>query len=198
MNTRVWVKNRGHNVGVVQTAGGGHDKDGSAASTALWIFMGVVASLFSLFIASYVMRMEASDWHPIAMPWQLWFSTLLLAAASASLQLASVAAQRARREQLRQLLLAAGVCSLAFLCVQLWAWSALLAAQVTPVGNPAGSFFFLLTAMHGLHVTGGLVAWGVTACRTWKNDMPGEHGRIVWPIALCERTDIVIAENDVR
>ena len=26
-------------------------------------------------------------------------------------------------------------------------------------GNPAASFFYLLTAMHGLHVAGGLVAW---------------------------------------
>ena len=30
----------------------------------------------------------------------------------------------------------------------------MLAQQVTPVGNPAGSFFFLLTAMHGLSLLG--------------------------------------------
>jgi cytochrome c oxidase subunit 3 len=30
---------------------------------------------------------------------------------------------------------------------------------VSFAGNPAASFFYLLTAMHALHVGGGLVAW---------------------------------------
>ena len=40
---------------------------------------------------------------------------------------------------------------------------ALLERQVTAVGNPAGSFFYVLTALHGLHVLGGLVGWTIAA-----------------------------------
>jgi cytochrome c oxidase subunit III len=65
-----------------------------AAGVALWVFMAVATSLFSLFIASYVMRMEGTDWSVIAMPWQLWLSTALLIAGSASLQLASAFGHR--------------------------------------------------------------------------------------------------------
>ena len=48
--------------------------------------------------------------------------------------------------------------SLAFLAVQLWAWQAMTAMNFTVSGNPASSFFYLLTGLHGLHVCGGLVA----------------------------------------
>ena len=60
--------------------------DGAAAGIGLWVFMAVATSLFSLFIAAYVMRMSQTDWTAIAMPWQLWLSTALLAAGSVLLQ----------------------------------------------------------------------------------------------------------------
>lgn len=132
-----------------------------AAGVALWVFMAVASSLFSLFIASYVMRMEGADWSAIAMPWQLWLSTALLIAGSISLHMASAFGHRRRWSGAHLLLLAGGMCAFAFLGVQLWAWQALLANRVAPAGNPAGSFFYLLTAMHGLHVAGGLVGWGL-------------------------------------
>ncbi len=53
-----------------------------------------------------------------------------------------------------------------------------------PVGNPAGSFFYLLTAMHGLHVMGGLVGWAVTA-RGARQD--ADPARTALRIALCAR-----------
>lgn len=150
----------------------------SSAGIALWLFIMVATTLFALFIVSYAMRMDAADWHPIAMPWQLWLSTALLLAGSVVLQAA--AGQRMPAQRARTLLLAGGACAFAFLCVQLWAWQVLLAARVMPVGNPAGSFFYLLTAMHGLHVIGGLVAWGVALQRMRRGVSPDT-------IALCAR-----------
>ena len=34
--------------------------------------------------------------------------------------------------------------------------------------NPANAFFYLLTALHGLHLLGGLVAWGSTTAKVWR------------------------------
>ena len=150
-----------------------------AAGIALWAFIGVATSLFFLFITSYLMRMESTDWSPIALPWQLWLSTGLLAAGSVWLRQAGVAARGANLARARYMLLAGGISALAFLCAQLWAWQALLTMRVTPAGNPAGSFFYLLTAMHGLHVAGGLIGWLVT----WFADPAG----LAWRIRLCAR-----------
>ncbi|SFC51227.1 cytochrome c oxidase subunit 3 [Polaromonas sp. OV174] len=157
---------------------------GANAGIGLWVFMGVATTLFLLFITAYVMRMNASDWSAIAMPWQLWVSTALLLAGSVLLQQASKAAQGLHWGQAGSLLLAGGACAWVFLGVQLWAWQALYAQHVMPAGNPAASFFYLLTALHGLHVAGGLVAWGVITHDFWRRPDPV---RDAWRMALCAR-----------
>jgi cytochrome c oxidase subunit 3 len=78
----------------------------------------------------------------------------------------------------RALLAQSGLCALAFLAAQCWAWLALQSANVVVAGNPAASFFYVLTALHGLHVAGGLVAWGATL----RSDDPPR-----WRINLCAR-----------
>lgn len=154
----------------------------AAAGIGLWVFIGVASTLFALFGAAYVMRMDGSDWSSIALPWQLALSTALLLAGSAALQRASNAARAGLPA--RRALLAGGVATLTFLASQLWAWQALLAAQVTLTGNPAASFFYLLTALHGLHVVGGLVAWGWAARSAWSTADGVDAPR---RIALCAR-----------
>lgn len=131
----------------------------SAASIGLWVLIGVSCTLFALFVAAYVMRMEGDDWSPLALPWQLALSTTLLAGTSAALQRCGHAWRHAEPQTAQHWYRAAGVLALAFLAVQGWAWQSLLAQQVRPTGNPAASFFYLLTALHALHVVGGLVGW---------------------------------------
>ncbi|MEX8518925.1 MAG: bb3-type cytochrome oxidase subunit III [Leptothrix sp. (in: b-proteobacteria)] len=155
-----------------------------AAGVALWVFIAVATSLFGLFLTAYLMRMDGSDWSTIALPWQLWLSSAWLVASSVLLQWAVWAARQSRWGQARGLLLAGGVCALTFLAVQLWAWQVLLNLQVMPAGNPAASFFYLLTAMHGLHVLGGLVGWVWTARVTWRHADPLW---VRWLMALCAR-----------
>lgn len=150
----------------------------SPAGMGLWVFMGTAGTLFLLFIAAYLMRMEGNDWSSIAMPWQLWLSTGLLVAGSAAMQGAARATRHGHGRRAHHLLWAGGACAWAFLGVQLWAWQALYTAQVMPAGNPAASFFYLLTALHGLHVAGGLAAWGVAV---------GSASRPGHRIGLCAR-----------
>jgi len=153
----------------------------AAASVGLWAFMGMVTALFSLFIVAYAMRMDSPDWHAIALPWQVWLSTGLLAAGGFAMHRAARAARNGDMPRARQALRLGGLGAAAFVCSQLWAWNALLAINVTPAGNPSGSFFFLLTAMHGLHVLGGLVGWGIAASSR------GSGGSFVTRVTLCAR-----------
>ena len=152
----------------------------------LWVFIGVATTLFSLFITAYIMRMSSADAVAIVMPRQLWLSTALLILGSVLLQQARIAAgEPGLALKSQRLLMAGGTCALAFLGAQWWAWQALLAIQVTPVGNPGGSFFYLLTAMHGLHVIGGLVGFAFAARIVWG---PGAGtDAAAWRIALLAR-----------
>jgi cytochrome c oxidase subunit III len=38
--------------------------------------------------------------------------------------------------------------------------------------SAATAFFYLLTAVHGLHVLGGLVAWARASARAWRGTDP--------------------------
>lgn len=165
--------------------GGGdatHDREVRApGSIGLWAFIGVVTSLFSLFLVAFAMRMDSPDWHRVALPWQVWLSTGLLAAASVAMQLSTRAARAGHMERARTALRLGGLGAAAFVASQLWAWQALYALHVVPANNPAGSFFYLLTAMHGLHVVGGLVAFAYVAMDR------GSGTRTVTRIGLCTR-----------
>lgn len=157
----------------------------------LWVLIAVVSMLFLLFGAAYVMRMAVSDWRPLpVVPWQLWCSTALLAAASLAWQLASLAASRGRDREARLAVGAACGSSVLFLGAQLWAWQAMNGLNVTVAGNPANSFFYLITGLHGLHVVGGLVA---AALAGWpligggRADGAAIATRASGAIALCAR-----------
>lgn len=153
--------------------------------TALWCFIGVASTLFALFLTAYAMRMDgAADWTRIALPAQLWLSSAVLLAGSVLMQLAAAAARGRWWARARRLLLAGGAAAVAFLGVQLWAWQDLLDARVALAGNPAASFFYVLTALHGLHVIGGLVAWSIAAQSLAADE---EAHSAAWRIALCAR-----------
>jgi cytochrome c oxidase subunit 3 len=162
---------------------------GRAVGTGLWAFIGVASTLFALFITAYAMRMlDAPDWTPIVLPAQLWLSTALLVGGSVLMQRAARAARGGQPARARVLMAAGGVAAMAFLGAQLWAWQVLIDAQVVLAAHPAASFFYLLTAMHGLHVIGGLVAWSVAmpAARPQAHDAAAAVAT-AWRIALTAR-----------
>ena len=137
------------------------------AKLGLLILLAVITSLFGLFTAAYWMRMEHAhgDWIPLAVPRLLWLNTALLILSSAGMQWASGAARRSQVERVRVALITAGAFAWAFLAGQLLAWRQLSAAGYFMASNPAVAFFYLLTAVHGLHLLGGLFVWGKTVTR---------------------------------
>jgi cytochrome c oxidase subunit 3 len=54
-----------------------------------------------------------------------------------------------------------------FLLGQLIAWQDLQASGYTMSRNPANAFFYLLTAVHGAHLLGGLWVWAKSTIKVW-------------------------------
>ncbi len=118
-----------------------------------------LASMFILLLTAYAFRRLYADWQPVSLPWQLWLSTAILLASSAGMEYARRGAAAVNADQVRGGLLIASVTALLFLGSQYWAWQALQSAGYTVAANPANSFIYLLTALHGAHLIGGLLAW---------------------------------------
>lgn len=149
-------------------AGEGADRE-QIAKTGLRLFLAVVSSLFFLFLLAFIARSQMTDWlpltdpvAPLANPWQLWVNSAFLVLSCIALQWARMAARRGRLNSTVMAFLLGGVFAIVFLTGQFRVWQQFVAWGYFVAGNPANSFFYLLTGVHGLHLLGGLIAWGRT------------------------------------
>ena len=138
------------------------------AKIGLGVLLAALGSLFALFISAYLMRMQVFDWRPVPKPALLWINSGVLMLSSAALQWARGAADRRDRRGMRTGLFAAAAAALVFLAGQLVAWGQLTATGYFLTSNPASSFFYLITALHGVHLIGGLVALGAVTVKGWR------------------------------
>lgn len=149
-----------------------------SARVGLWVFLAVITSLFGLFVSAYYMRLSghhgsgpATDWVALSEPPVLWLNTVLLIASSIAMQAARRAVRIGSLKRSGTALLVGGLLTLAFLGGQFYAWTQLRNSQFFSPLNPAVAFFYLLTAVHGLHLLGGLYVWGRTLVRMRREDV---------------------------
>jgi cytochrome c oxidase subunit 3 len=128
------------------------------------------------------MRMGSGDWRTIPTPRILWPNTGMLIMSSVALQWAKVEADRQEMESVKVCLVAAGAFAVGFLAGQLMVWQQLSAAGYFLSSNPANSFFYLITGLHGLHMLGGLVGLGRTIDKVWRGVDPEQARQ---SIGLC-------------
>lgn len=138
------------------------------AKLGLRVFIGVVGCLFALLISAYLMRAASSDWQSLPVSNLLWFNTGVLAASSLALYGAQVAARRGHLENLKAALILGAAFAVIFLVGQILLWLQLTKAGYFLARNPANAFFYLLIALHGLHLCGGLAALGRTGWKIWS------------------------------
>jgi cytochrome c oxidase subunit III len=139
----------------------------AAKRTALSVFLAVVGVVFMLLLIAYGGRMAYEDWRPAPQLNLLWANTFVLILSSVALQWAQASVRRGRMDAMRVGLLAGGAFTLVFLFGQLLAWRQLATMGYFDVSNPAIAFFYLITGVHGVHLLGGLVAWGRAVARAW-------------------------------
>jgi len=161
LNTQPWVSEAADN------AATGSSLDTSTKSVALMTFIAVATSVFALFISAYTIRMEEPDWRPVAEPTLLWANTAMLILASIVYHWTRNAAVKGVDGRIKPGLTIAGALTVLFLVGQLVAWRQLMAAGYYAETNVANAFFYLLTAVHALHMLGGLWVWFSSTIKVW-------------------------------
>lgn len=152
------------------------------AKVGFWVFLGVITMVFALFAVAYNMRLELGDWRPLADPAILWLNTLVLIISSIAMQVARLAADTGNVNRTQLGLTIGGLCSIAFLVGQFWAWQQLRRAGFFLTSSPADAFFYLITGLHGLHVLGGLWVWARTSAKVWGG---AEIEKVRLSVELC-------------
>lgn len=168
---------------------GGPDTQ-AALRIMLRFLLAVVGVVFFLFIITFLARSQYPDfealagapWQPFTDPSRLWFNTALLVCASLALQLGLGGTRTGKLNVAVAGISAAVFFTVTFLLAQFDLWLHLQSMGFYLNGNPANSYFYLLTAIHGLHLIGGLVVLANVVFRVWYNNSPGTLGT---PLQLC-------------
>ena len=132
----------------------------SKAKLGVRTIMVVSTVIFSLFIVSYSDRMLVHDWKSLSEPWLLWINTIILIFTSFVFHKAKILSDKNVFEIAKNYLLLVGFLTFAFITGQLLVWQHYVNLGQYASTNPANAFFYLLTALHSLHLLGGLFFWG--------------------------------------
>lgn len=133
----------------------------------------VVMMTFSGLIGAYVVIATngAAEWKPFDLPIQVWISTALIIASSFAYHIAKNALNSELQEKARKWFVATAALGGAFISSQLIVWLLLVREGVYMSGNPYAGFFYMLTALHAIHVLGGIIALGSILLRSWHGTM---------------------------
>ena len=131
-------------------------------------YLMIVSSIFfCLFIVTYSDRLVYPDWQKMPEPFLLWFNTLILVISSFVFVSVQKGIKNNFFELVKKRLLIIGCLALAFLVGQLLVWLQLINLGYYVFSNPANAYFYVFTALHGLHLLGGLVYWVITIRKVW-------------------------------
>ncbi|OLC90717.1 MAG: hypothetical protein AUH86_22380 [Acidobacteria bacterium 13_1_40CM_4_58_4] len=136
------------------------DRSPEPASTGIWVGLAAIAMSFAAFTSALIVRQGGStDWRHFILPRVLYLNTLALFISSVTLEIARRRFARTSHPvyaaSLRALY-ATLLLGLVFVMGQYVAWLDLRSQGLYLATNPSSSFFYVLTAVHGLHVLGGL------------------------------------------
>ena len=130
--------------------------------------MVVSTIMFCLFIVTYSDRLVYQDWKSMPEPLLLWLNTLLLVITSVVFISAQIASNKNNFEIVKNRLIVIGLLSVVFLLGQLLVWQQMVDQGYYVSSNPANAYFYVFTALHGLHLLGGLVYWLMTIKKVWN------------------------------
>ena len=123
--------------------------------------MGIVSisMLFAALTIAMLVRAEiASDWVHGVIPSILYFNTAVLVVSSLTLEFSRRSLRKELEVGFKGWLYATTALGIIFIAGQLLAWRQLAAQGIYITTNPSSSFFYVLTAAHGLHLLGGVLA----------------------------------------
>lgn len=135
----------------------------SPLKTVLYFLLAGIVMLFLVLTLAYLYSAPAWKWEQFRFPKYFLVSTLILSASGWFLQQTKAYFEQDAAVPLRRALLLTSVLGLAFTATQLLAWNELKQVGIFFSGTPDGSYLYLLSGLHALHLLAGMLwLWYLT------------------------------------
>ncbi len=154
----------------------------NARKFALWLFIISVTMVFASLTSAYIVKKSEGNWLIIEFPELFNITSVLIVISSISMHFSYLAARRDNLLNIRLGLVITGLLAIGFVVGQYFAWDKLVEQDVYFVGNPAGSFIYVFTGLHVLHLAGGLIFLFVVLFKAYTYKV---HSRNLLSIEMC-------------
>lgn len=151
----------------------------------LWLIIVSIIMMFAAFTSAYLVRRAEGNWLEFELPNILLISTVIIALSSVTMQMAHNAAASDNIAKLRLMLYLTFGLGIMFLVAQWNGWAELVSNNVHFGGdtsNPAGSFMYVLTGVHGFHLITGLIYLAIVIASSLRYKV---HSKNMLRIQLC-------------
>lgn len=149
---------------------------------AMWLFIVSVVMIFASLTSAYIVRQAEGNWAFFELPQLFWINTGVILASSITMHWAYLSAKRDSLESVKIATIITTILGVSFLVGQYFAWGVLVANKVHFVGNPSGSFVYVISGLHGLHIVGGVVFLLILLNSTFKYKV---HSKNLNQIEMC-------------
>ncbi|MFI5217975.1 MAG: heme-copper oxidase subunit III [Bacteroidia bacterium] len=141
----------------------------------LWIILASIIMLFAGLTSAYIVRQAEGNWVHFELPKVFYLSTAFLLVSSGSMQWALYSIRKNQTKNLLTGLIITLGLGLAFSFSQFLGWSKLVEEKIFFVGNPSGSFLYVLTGLHLAHLAGGIIYLLVVITKSLMNRYNSEN-----------------------
>lgn len=131
------------------------------AKPMLYVGMIGMVMIFASLTSAYIVRQKKGDWMQFDLPQMFYISTAIIIISSVSMNWTLSAAKKNDFKSIKLGALITLLLGLAFVVTQFQAWGALVDQKVFFAGkysNASGSFLYVLTGLHLLHLAGGIIS----------------------------------------
>ncbi|TAE46704.1 MAG: cytochrome oxidase subunit III [Cytophagia bacterium] len=145
---------------------------------ALWLFIVSVCMMFAALTSAYIVKFTEGQPLVYDIPIMFWITSVVIVISSVTMHLAYKAAKNSNIQQIKTFMLITTILGTVFLVGQWYAWVELVQAGVFFAGSksaPTGSFIYVFSGVHGLHIISGLVFLLITLRLAFKNKIDAQN-----------------------
>ena len=131
-----------------------------SAKPMLYLAMIAMCMIFAGLTSAYMVRSADPGWLKFDLPFMFYISTAVIAASSLTMYFALRSAMKDNFSNITTGLSLTFILGLVFIFCQFKAWSSLVAQGIFltgPGSNPAGSFLYVISGAHLVHLIGGIL-----------------------------------------
>jgi cytochrome c oxidase subunit III len=149
---------------------------------ATWLFIVSIVMIFAALTSAYVVRKAEGNWLEFNLPDMFYYTSGLILLSSVSMHMAYLSLKNDLFDRAKIFMAITIILGVVFCYGQFIAWGELVNNDIYFVGNPAGSFVYVFSGLHGVHIVSGIVFLIIVIINIFRSKI---HSRNMAQMEMC-------------